>query len=387
MPGIGKSHLRAEMGKHGIRVADLDSAAFSWLKNKDGQTIDLNGNVVSGQARMRNPNFAKDYAVAIQKALAENDLVFVSAHEETREALKQEKIEFDLVRYRSDMKKKAMKRVLGRDTNQPNKIIAGIIDRDWKKWMATIDNPGPKNTYVLQPGQYLQDVLGFDSKMKSLSPKPEGLLQNQLPIPKLPDPPGGLRLKVNGVSRVVSAMAGAGKSYLKENMEKDGIRVADSDSSEFSWLKDGSGDFVLDNNGKKVRNPNFITDYMAHIRKLLSEYEVVFVSSHDLVRDGLTKEGIPFDFVRYRKDMKQEAVDRITNRNTIQDNAGIARATYNFWNDWMKSPDREGPENIYVLQPGQHLDDVLRYDASTQSLSPKPEGLLENMSMDKDKVP
>ena len=58
---------------------------------------------------------------------------------------------------------------------------------------------------------------------------------------------------------VISAFPGCGKSTYY-NMYKDTQKILDSDSSEFSWIKDENG------NNTKERNPEFPMNYINHIK-------------------------------------------------------------------------------------------------------------------------
>ena len=55
------------------------------------------------------------------------------------------------------------------------------------------------------------------------------------------------------------------------------LQFADSDSSVFSWIEV---------NGKKERNPDFLSDYIEHIKSLIGKVDYIFVSSHGDVRDA-----------------------------------------------------------------------------------------------------
>lgn len=55
----------------------------------------------------------------------------------------------------------------------------------------------------------------------------------------------------------------------------------DSDSSNFSWVKDENG------NNTKERNPEFPKNYIEHIKSNIGKVDVIFVSSHKVVREAL----------------------------------------------------------------------------------------------------
>lgn len=80
---------------------------------------------------------------------------------------------------------------------------------------------------------------------------------------------------------IVSAFPACGKSYLFENQEKYNLTCLDSDSSEFSWIKD------VDGNNTSDRDPQFPTNYIKHIKDNIGKVDMIFVSSHDIVVDAL----------------------------------------------------------------------------------------------------
>ena len=79
-------------------------------------------------------------------------------------------------------------------------------------------------------------------------------------------------------TRIISAFPGSGKSYY-HNQHKE--TTLDSDSSNFSWVKDKNG------NNTTERNTDFPENYIEHIKKNIGKYEFIFVSSHKVVRDAL----------------------------------------------------------------------------------------------------
>ena len=67
-------------------------------------------------------------------------------------------------------------------------------------------------------------------------------------------------------TRIISAFPGTGKSYFHNNSE---YSTLDSDSSEFSW--------IINDDGDKVRNPNFPSNYISHIKDNIGKADFIFV--------------------------------------------------------------------------------------------------------------
>jgi len=108
-------------------------------------------------------------------------------------------------------------------------------------------------------------------------------------------------------TKVISAFPGTGKTYCYNKLKELGITILDSDSSEFSWIKDENG------NNTTERNPDFPDNYIKHIKENIGKVSIIFVSSHDIVREAMTKENIDFILVYIvngymKKDIEEEEV-------------------------------------------------------------------------------
>ncbi len=189
-------------------------------------------------------------------------------------------------------------------------------------------------------------------------------------------------LNLNGVSQVLAAMPGVGKSTLMKIAQENGFKVVDSDSQRFSFLTNEQGQYI-DREGKivttkqaRIANPNFVSDYVAHIREMTTQNDLVFVSAHEAIRDALAQGGIQFDLVRYEEEVKDEVVARIRNRKSAQPNEIIANVLSANWDKWMETIDKPGPRHIFVLGSGQYLNDILGLDVQERSLNPDPDALL-----------
>src|SRR5574344_265312 len=132
-------------------------------------------------------------------------------------------------------------------------------------------------------------------------------------------------------AKIISAFPGCGKSYYyrewsqyspenvwrKENNGEQvynniglpcGDKIIDSDSSLFSWIYDENG------NKTDVRNPDFPNNYIQHIKDHLHTEDIIFVSSHKVVREALEKEGIKYILIYPEKDMKEKFIRRFKKR-------------------------------------------------------------------------
>lgn len=103
---------------------------------------------------------------------------------------------------------------------------------------------------------------------------------------------------------VVSAFPACGKTVAYDKY-KDSKTILDSDSSEFSWIKDEFG------NNTKERNPDFPNNYIQHIKDNLGKADIIFVSSHLNVRQAMKDNNINYITIYPSKDCRLEWVGRM----------------------------------------------------------------------------
>lgn len=143
---------------------------------------------------------------------------------------------------------------------------------------------------------------------------------------------------------IISAFPGVGKStYTKSNPDI----CSDSDSSKFSWVSEG------------VRNPNFIEDYLRHIKEEIKVKQIVFVSSHKDVREALIKEGLSFYLVYPDKGGKEEYLNRYRKRKSPESFISLIENNWdNFLDDCI---DQEGELCQHVeINPKEQIKDIVK---------------------------
>lgn len=136
---------------------------------------------------------------------------------------------------------------------------------------------------------------------------------------------------------VISGFPGIGKSFLSKK-----YNWQDSDSSKFSWLKDGS------------RNPEFPQNYINHLKPMKG---YVMVSSHKEVRDAMFKNPIEYNLVYPARECKGEYIERYLTRGSPDkfiDNVDKS------WDTWISDVmnDKHAKKH-FVLGPGQFLIDII----------------------------
>ena len=145
----------------------------------------------------------------------------------------------------------------------------------------------------------------------------------------------------DNVVQVISGFPGIGKSWLYNNQDDLGLKVNDSDSSQFSWLEDGV-----------TRNPDFPNNYIKHIKDQMTKSDVVLVSSHDVVRDALKDAGIKFITVFPHVDDKEEYIKRFIERGSKETFVKLIEAN---WNNWLANINNNDDGLHVELNLGEYL--------------------------------
>lgn len=118
-PGCGKTHF---FNQNKNVCLDSDSSLFSWSYNEDGTKI-------------RNPLFPQNYIDHIKENIGKYEYIFISSHEEVRNALLDECIFFYLVYPSYEMKDSFVERYIERGSP---KEFASLINTNWHNWLNDI---------------------------------------------------------------------------------------------------------------------------------------------------------------------------------------------------------------------------------------------------------
>ena len=148
---------------------------------------------------------------------------------------------------------------------------------------------------------------------------------------------------------VISAYPCCGKSYITKHGTK--YKMTDSDSSKYSWIEEKQPNGEI----KKVRNPHFLEDYLAHIKEALQEYDVVFVSSHLQVRQMLQDNDIPFITIYPKNErcVKLEWIGRMWERGSDEE---FIKFQYEHWDEFVSNISNEPHgSDVFVLGSGDYI--------------------------------
>lgn len=134
---------------------------------------------------------------------------------------------------------------------------------------------------------------------------------------------------------VVSGFPGIGKSHFKANSE---LTVSDSDSSKFDKTE-------------------FPQNYLQHIQDLYvkGDTDIILVSSHDPVRQGLIELGITFILVYPNIECKEEYLERYKQRGSP---AAFIDMMDKNWESFIKGCENQGACFKIELEAGEYLSDA-----------------------------
>jgi len=150
------------------------------------------------------------------------------------------------------------------------------------------------------------------------------------------------------MTELISGFPGVGKSFFvwhykgRLRLPTDPkINIMDSDSSRFSLDEDGA---------------LFPQNYIDYILDSADEFDIVMISTHDVVRDALVKQDIDFTLVYPNIDLKSEYMERYNQRG---DNKSFIKLINTNWDKWITElQSQEGCKKI-ELSTGQYLSDVI----------------------------
>ena len=156
-------------------------------------------------------------------------------------------------------------------------------------------------------------------------------------------------------TKVYSIFPACGKTWLYEHQEEYGLKILDSDSSNFSWIR------LYDSLGRpttKLRNPDFPNNYIKHIKENIGKCDCIFVSCHASVREAMDKEGIDYTIVYPESNCMAEWVGRCFIREKRGEAGCGAEAMYNNFGQWITECTETGINHKeIVLGSREYLSD------------------------------
>lgn len=147
---------------------------------------------------------------------------------------------------------------------------------------------------------------------------------------------------------IICGFPAIGKSYVAKNNEST-LKILDSDSSVYHWVR---VDTV-----NKYLNPYWPANYIRHIEQSRQLYDIILVSTHESIRNGLRNAGVRFITAYPDRSLKDEWMDRITNRGYNGFEPSVLESN---WDEWIDQCESEPGEKI-VIESGRYLSDYIIY--------------------------
>lgn len=113
---------------------------------------------------------------------------------------------------------------------------------------------------------------------------------------------------------------------------------------------------VLDSDSSKFDKALFPENYINHIKENIGHVKIILISSHDIVREALTREGLEYTLVFPDKSLKQEYVKRFKARGN---NNSFIELLNNNWDEWINQLQNQKGCKKIVLNKGEYLSNVL----------------------------
>ena len=128
-------------------ILDSDSSKFSWIYPEGPAT------------KYRNPDFPNNYIEHIKENIGKVDYIFVSTHEEVREALTEAGIDYILVFPAETLKAEWVGRCFLRGSGE---AFCKMLAENWDYWLSQMWDEvicNRRRYYVLRSGEYMSSAL------------------------------------------------------------------------------------------------------------------------------------------------------------------------------------------------------------------------------------
>lgn len=150
------------------------------------------------------------------------------------------------------------------------------------------------------------------------------------------------------MTKIIAAFPGLGKTWFKNN-RKD-ISSLDSDSSEFSWV-------TID--GNKIRNQDFVKDYLNHIKSNINKYDLIFISTHKEILHALIESKIYFTLFKPYESHKVSYLNRYKSRNSTPEFIDLMDKNWEFYMQDLELVSESKYCDTRVLNNVEYISDVI----------------------------
>lgn len=155
-------------------------------------------------------------------------------------------------------------------------------------------------------------------------------------------------------TKIISAFPGTGKTWLYENQDKIHLSILDSDSSKFSWSSPG------------IRHADFPNNYIDHIKENIGKYDIILVSSHEVVRNALKENNINYTLVHPTMTCRETYLQRYKDRG---DDQRFIDFIYSSWVRFIAEMSKEKFPTVVQLNPGSYLLNIPHLTTPSEEVS------------------
>lgn len=155
-------------------------------------------------------------------------------------------------------------------------------------------------------------------------------------------------------TKVYCVFPAAGKTWLYLHQDKYGLKMLDSDSSQFHWELGAEGKGLV-----RIKNPEWPDNYIRYIKNNIGIANMILVSTHKEVRNALNAAGIDYIIVLPEKDAKAEYIGRCYIREQERQEGCSVDAMYNNWEKWWVDCINDGHKCL-ILNRNEHFSDYFK---------------------------
>lgn len=150
--GIGKTTVTE---KYPNQIVDLESSDYKWIY-EDKDTANMLKEVRKGVShKHQNPAWPQNYVNAIKKYSEKFDVVLIAQHEDIRNLLDKNKVEYVLCFPNSNCKKEYVERYTKRGNQQD---FMEMMKNNFEQRIEDLKKC-PQKQFVLSSGKFLEDIL------------------------------------------------------------------------------------------------------------------------------------------------------------------------------------------------------------------------------------
>ena len=137
-------------------ISAFPGTGKTFFNNKDNSFLPVNYSVDSDSSTFDKSDFPRNYIEHIKNNIGKFVFVFISSHEEVREALTDNCLYFTLVYPDISLKDEYVRRYKERGSSE---FFIKLLEDNWNKWILQLQNQDNCKHIVLKRNQFISDVI------------------------------------------------------------------------------------------------------------------------------------------------------------------------------------------------------------------------------------